>query len=122
MERVRIHVYIVRRWLIELGRWQHARLGWAAALCLSLLLSSATIRAENPEPHAPKIESSAQGKEVTYRGCLIYGSQSEKFFLATETDDGVGFELSGNLGISPADAFYLPVAVSGIELRPPNPL
>jgi hypothetical protein len=77
-------------------------------------------RGENPEPHAPKIESSTQAKGVTYRGCLIYGSQSKKFYLATETDDDVGFELSGNLGISPAEAFYLPVAVTGIELRPPK--
>jgi hypothetical protein len=102
-----------------LRRYQRVRRGVGEFLYLLVLLSAIGItRADDAGLPASNVERSAQSKEVTYRGCLIYNRQRKALVLVTRDDEA--FDLTGKASLFPTHAFYLPVSVRGIELSPPK--
>jgi hypothetical protein len=89
-----------------------------AILCLLAFLFGAATRSDGFEFDASssKTKSSAQVKEVTYRGCLFFGQQNQAFSLVTGED--LTYDLVGNVDELPDHPDGLPVSLSGFELKP----
>ncbi len=103
------------------------RVGLAAFLCLSALLSGTVACFElHDNPYLSKDTSSAQGKEITYRGCLWRNSQDEGWSLVgLENGEDSGevnttFELVGDTSTLAKYGDFTALTVRGIVLSPPR--
>lgn len=92
-------------------------LGALAIVCLSVLLPGTIACAEESAANPSEIRKSAQGQEVTYRGCLSEGPHG-RLKLAVEGKEELGFELVGDTKALPTHPFFLPVSVRGTEVSP----
>lgn len=102
------------------------RFGVAAFFCLSVLLSGVVAWSSGSSPYFSNDTRSAQGKEITYRGCLWRSAHRHGWVLVgleerhDEGDVNSAFELVGDTSALEKYESSSALSVRGIELLPPG--
>ncbi len=109
----------------SLRLYRGVRLGLAAFICLSVLLSATVACAERPCAYCSNDTSSAQGKEITYRGCLWHNAQRDVWVLVGLEERGgpvatnIAFDLVGDTSALAKYGDFAALSVRGIVLSSP---
>jgi hypothetical protein len=105
--------------------YRGARWGVATFFCLSTFISSNVAWAQRSHRYYSNDTRSAQGKEITYRGCLLRNQVGKGWTLVgleerwDEGDVNTAFELVGDTSTLAKHGDFTALSVRGIELSPP---